>query len=174
MLLGRKHVRPQHGVFVSKLNLVGSAGEYYVCAELCRQGILAVLTPKNNPIFDVIASAPDGKKSVTIQVKTRSIGNKLGWKLGANIAKSDGAKGQFVVLVNLHEKILPDFYVYQPEDFATRVTEVYNKYISKPKKDGNPRKDVAFRWFDEVSSDTDYHARRNDWSQIHNALKTAA
>ena len=159
---------------MSQLNLVGSAGEYYVCADLCRQGILAVLTPKNNPIFDVIASAADGTKSVTIQVKTRSVENKLGWKFGADITNSKEAKGQFVVLVNLHEKLLPDFYVYQPEELATRVSALYDIYISKPKKDGAPRKDVAFRWFDEVSFNTEDHARKNDWSKIRNALNTAA
>ncbi len=30
-------------------NLVGTAGEYYVCAELCRLGYLALLTPKKIP-----------------------------------------------------------------------------------------------------------------------------
>lgn len=30
-------------------NLVGTAGEYFVCAELCRIGYVALLTPKNNP-----------------------------------------------------------------------------------------------------------------------------
>lgn len=123
---------------MSQLNLIGSAGEYYVCAELCRQGLLGVLTPKNNPLFDVVAIAPDGLKSVTIQVKTRSIRNKLGWKLGVDIADADKSKGQFVVLVNLHEKLLPDFYIYTCEDLAVRVAAVYEKYISTPKRDGHP------------------------------------
>jgi len=32
----------------SSNNLVGTAGEYFVCAELCRRGCLALLTPKSN------------------------------------------------------------------------------------------------------------------------------
>jgi len=36
-------------------NLVGVTGEYFVCAELGKRGILALLTPKNNPLFDKIA-----------------------------------------------------------------------------------------------------------------------
>ena len=83
---------------MSQLNLIGAAGEYYVCAELCKQGILAVLTPKNNPLFDIVATAVDGSESVTLQVKTRSIHNKLGWKLGIDITNPNKAKGQFVVL----------------------------------------------------------------------------
>lgn len=155
---------------MSQLNLIGAAGEYYVCAELCRQGVLAVLTPKNNPLFDVIATAPDGLSSVTIQVKTRSVKNKLGWKLGVDIANPDKSKGQFVVLVNLHEKQLPDFYVYTCEDLATRVSAIYENYISTPKRDGTPRKAVGFRWFDEISFAPDDHARKNDWSLIRKVL----
>lgn len=155
---------------MSQLNLIGAAGEYYVCAELCRQGILAVLTPKNNPLFDIIATAQDGAKSTTIQVKTRSIHNRLGWKLGLDITDQKKSKGQFVVLVNLHEKLLPDFYVYTREDLAVRVSRVYEKYIATPKKDGKPRKPVGFRWFDEVSFAPDDHARKNDWSAIRKEL----
>ena len=155
---------------MSQLNLVGAAGEYYVCAELCRLGVLAVLTPKNNPLFDVVATATDGSKSVTIQVKTRSIHNKLGWKLGVDIATADKAKGQLIILVNLHEKLLPDFFVYTPEDLAAKVHSVYEKYISTPKRDGTPRKAVGFRWFDESSFAPDDHSRMNDWSLVLAAL----
>src|SRR5882762_1985680 len=65
--------------------LIGTAGEYYVCAELCRLGYLALLTPKNNPLFDVVVTSPDGRRSVSVQVKTRSEHNKQGWKFGADI-----------------------------------------------------------------------------------------
>src|SRR3989442_5656282 len=85
----------------SSNNLVGTAGEYYVCAELCMRGYLALLTPKNNPLFDVVATDADGKRAVSIQVKTRSIQNKQGWKLGTDIAKGHASPGLFVVLVNL-------------------------------------------------------------------------
>lgn len=155
---------------MSHLNLVGAAGEYYVCAELCRQGILAVLTPKNNPLFDVVATAPDGAASVTIQVKTRSIRNDQGWKLGADIAKSGHSKGQFVVLVNLHEKLLPDFFVYTRAELAPKVAKVYADYMAQPKRDGTPRKDVGFRWFDDVSFGPDDHSKKNDWGPIRSAL----
>ena len=30
---------------VSKNSMIGNAGEYYVCAELCRRNILALITP---------------------------------------------------------------------------------------------------------------------------------
>ena len=86
---------------VSKNSMIGNAGEYYVCAELCRRNILALITPKNNPLFDIVASDPEGIRSVQIQVKTMSINNKQGWKLGANMTKKHNNPKLFVVLVNI-------------------------------------------------------------------------
>jgi hypothetical protein len=63
-------------------NLIGAAGEYYVCAELCRRGVLALVTPKNNEIFDVLASDTFGQRTISIQVKTMAIANTQGWKFG--------------------------------------------------------------------------------------------
>jgi hypothetical protein len=158
---------------MSQLNLIGASGEFYVCAELCRQGVLAVLTPKNNPHFDVVASSPDGRRSVTLQVKTRSVENKLGWKLGVDISDPQRSKGQFVVLANLHGDMLPDFYVYTPHELASKVSAVYEKYINIPKRDGTPRKQVGFRWFDEVSFTRSDRVRKNNWAAIRKALGAA-
>src|SRR5712671_4962019 len=83
--------------------LTGTAGEYYVCAELCRRGYLALLTPKNNPLFDVVATNVDGTTSVSIQVKTRSVNNTQGWKLGNQIGPAETPGVPFIVLVNLHD-----------------------------------------------------------------------
>jgi hypothetical protein len=153
-------------------NLVGTAGEYYVCAELCRYGYLALMTPKNNPLFDVVATSQDGTKSVAIQVKTRSVRNEQGWKLGADMASEDKSKGLFVVLVNLKESEPPDFYVYKRKELVKRVQTVYESYMAKPKKDGSQRKAVGFRWFDEISFTEDDKSRRNNWERIHEALTT--
>jgi hypothetical protein len=152
-------------------NLVGTAGEYFVCAELCRRGHLALLTPKNNPIFDVVAASNDGSRSVSIQVKTRSIRNKQGWKLSPGMASEAHPEGLFVVLVNLHETALPDFYIYKYAELAVRVQAVYSAYMAKPKKDGTERKEVGFRWFDEISFTEDDKARKNNWLTIEAALR---
>jgi hypothetical protein len=152
-------------------NLIGTAGEYYVCAELCRIGYLALLTPKNNPLFDVVATNVEGTTSVSIQVKTRSVGNTQGWKLGNRISPPDTPGVPFIILVNLHEDELPDFYIYRYSDFASRVSEVFQDYIVKPKRTGEPRKDPGFRWFNEVNfSDAD-RARMNNWQPIIHALE---
>ena len=155
------------------LNLRGAAGEYFVCAELCRLGYLALLTPKNNPLFDVVATTPEGDISVSIQVKTRSIHNKQGWKLGAHFTSGPSPKNLFVVLVNLKEAGIPDFLVYDHATLAERVNSVYSAYIGKPKRDGQPRKEVGFRWFDEVSFTDSDRASINNWQPILAALGAA-
>jgi hypothetical protein len=152
-------------------NLVGTAGEYYVCAELCRRGYLALLTPKNNPLFDVVATNANGSTSVSIQVKTRSVNNTQGWKLGNQVGVAETPGVPFIVLVNLHDDRLPDFYVYRYFEFASRVSEVFESYIAKPKRTGEPRKDPGFRWFDEVNlSDAD-RTHMNNWEPIIHALE---
>ena len=155
----------------SRSNLVGTAGEYYVCAELCRLGYLALLTPKNNPLFDVVATNIDGTISVSIQVKTRSVRNTQGWKLGAQANPTETPGVPFIVLVNLHEGRLPDFYVYPYSEFVSRVSEILNEYIVKPKRTGEPRKDPGFRWFNEVDLTDADRARINNWHPIISTLE---
>ncbi|EMS79348.1 MULTISPECIES: hypothetical protein [Desulfotignum] len=154
----------------SSNNLVGTAGEYFVCAELCRRGYLALLTPKNNPLFDVIASTQDGSKTVSIQVKTRSIQNKQGWKLGKNITTKRNNPGFFVVLVNLEEDGLPEFYIYEYDSLADVVDRNYKTYMAQSKRDGTKRKDVGFRWHDATLFTEDDHSRKNNWKPIEDGL----
>ncbi|WP_206199079.1 hypothetical protein [Thiomicrorhabdus indica] len=110
-------------------NLVGTAGEYFVCAELCRIGYLALLTPKNNPLFDVVASKQNGSKSIVIQVKTRSIRNTQGWKLGKDITIKQNNPDLFVALVNLEEQGMPEIFIYEYDTLAERVQNNYTSYI---------------------------------------------
>ena len=113
----------------------------------------------------------DGTTSVSIQVKTRSVNNTQGWKLSNQISPTDTPGVPFIVLVNLHDDGLPDFYVYRFLEFAARVSEVFQNYIAKPKRTGEARKDPGFRWFDEVNfSDAD-RARMNNWQPIIHALE---
>lgn len=151
-------------------SLVGNTGEYYVCAELCKRGYLALITPKNNPLFDIVAATPDGTKTVYVQVKTRSVGNKQGWKFGKDMAKAEDNSCIFVVLVNLLEDGLPDFYVYEYDVLAATVARNYEHYLSTPKRDGEKRKDVSFRWHDENLFSEDDHLRLNNWAPIERSL----
>ncbi len=122
-----------------------------------------MITPKNNPLFDIVASDPEGKRSVQIQVKTMFINNKQGWKLGVNMTKKHSNPKLFVVLVNMHEQKPNDYYIYKYDDFAQRVSEVYEEYISAKKKDGTSKKELKFRFFDFKYYKKKDQNRRNKW-----------
>lgn len=149
----------------------GMAGEYSVCAELCKLNILALLTPKNNPLFDVVASDPDGGKSISIQVKTMGIDNVQGWKLGLDICLKKNNPNLYIVLVNLNDNKPNDYYIYRYDDLADRVNEVYAQYVNTPKRDGSKRKEVKFRWFDLKNFTQEETKQRNNWGKIIKALK---
>ncbi|WP_448571023.1 hypothetical protein [Trichothermofontia sp.] len=144
-------------------NMVGAAGEYYVCAELCRRNILALITPKNNPLFDIIATDPLGIKTVSIQVKTMSLQNKQGWRLNTDICTKRQNPNLFVVLVNLKTDQSNDYYIYEYDVLSERVSEVYSEYIKQPKRDGGKRQDVSFRWFDLKNFNDEDYKRMNRW-----------
>ena len=151
---------------VLKNSMIGNAGEYYVCAELCKQNILALITPKNNPLFDIVASAPEGNRNVHIQVKTMSTTNKQGWKLGVDITMKKNNPKLFIVLVNMHNDKPNDYYIYKYDDLVDRVNEVYDEYISKKKKDGTSKKELKFRFFDFRYFKKKDHNRLNKWSVL--------
>ena len=144
-------------------NLVGTAGEYYVCAELCRQNILALITPKNNPLFDIVAADPLGKRTVSIQVKTMSLENKQGWRLNKDICIKRDNPNLFVVLVDLKSDGTNDYYIYEHDALSERVSDLYAAYMQVSKRDGSLRKDVDFRWFDKKYFTEDDHRRKNKW-----------
>jgi hypothetical protein len=146
----------------SSNNLVGVTGEYYVCAELGKRGILALLTPKNNPLFDIVAVTPNAKRTITIQVKTMSEGNMQGWKLGTDICVRKNNDLLYTILVRLSCKE-PEFYIYEYDVLSEIVECLYSKYLLQPKRDGGQRKDIAFRWFNLNEFTQEDYARKNNW-----------
>ena len=79
----------------------------------------------------------------------------------------------FVVLVSLHGGCLPDFYIYRHTEFTERVREIFEAYMSRPKKGGGADQDPGFRWFNEASFTDADRAHMNDWQPILHALGDA-
>src|SRR5256885_16915837 len=79
--------------------LSGISGEYFVAAELSRQGLIAAVTLRNTRGADILVSRPGGKKSATIQVKTMQKG-RTEWLLDKSdeIPKGDNHYYVFVAL----------------------------------------------------------------------------
>lgn len=146
----------------SKNNITGVTGEYFVAAELGKRNILALTTPKNNPLFDLVAVKLDGSKSIFIQVKTMSIGNKQGWKLGTDICVKKNNPNLFTILVNLKEEDV-EYFIYEYDVLSEIVENNYKNYINTLKKDGEKRKEVAFRWHDFKYFTSQDYERKNNW-----------
>ena len=146
-------------------NLVGVTGEYFVCAELGNRDILALLTPKNNPLFDIVAVSQDASRTITIQVKTMSEHNKAGWKLGKSICTKRNNPNLFTVLVNLSKKDI-EYYIYEYDVLSERVANAYKDYLNTPKRNGDKRKDIDFRWWDFKMFEEDDYSRKNNWNLL--------
>ena len=55
---------------IGKTQFIGAAGQYYVAYNLSVREINAAMTLGNAPSVDILASSADGKRTVSIQVKT--------------------------------------------------------------------------------------------------------
>ena len=127
-------------------NITGVAGEYFVAAELSRRGWIAVLTLKNTPNIDLIATTPDGKRAVNIQVKTRSIANRQGWVFSRNIETPVPGNNFYVALVDLQGMdSKPDYYIIPKNLFAKWIAKGHREWLAAPGREGHVRVDNPIR-----------------------------
>ncbi|MCR4293313.1 MAG: hypothetical protein NUV76_10605 [Candidatus Kuenenia sp.] len=126
--------------------LVGVAGEYLVAGELSLRGYIASITLRNSRGIDIIASNPDGTKSVSIQVKTNSKGEDK-WVLNqkSEIFYSENHYYILVALKAIGER--PKYYIVPSKIIAEYITTTHNEWLMGKKSDGSPRKDSAIRNF---------------------------
>lgn len=122
--------------------LTGSAGEYFVAAELSRRGVVAALTMSGTDAFDILAVNKAGC-SYSIQVKTTQYEKKLRWLLSS---KDENPKANFYVFVNLNgtEK-QPDYYIMRATEVAAAIKEEHETWLAKPKRDGTAHKPINMR-----------------------------
>jgi hypothetical protein len=126
--------------------LSGSAGQFYVAAELSQRGFLATLTNKNAETIDILAARPDAGKAIKIQVKT-SQGSKKKWLLRKKDETLRG-DGFFYVFVSMNAVgIRPDFYVVPADIIAVKTAQGHKDWLLGSKRNGQPRKDTDFRGF---------------------------
>lgn len=122
--------------------LTGSAGEYFVAAELSRRGVVAALTMSGTDAFDILAVNKAGC-SCSIQVKTTQYEKKLRWLLRS---KDENPKANFYVFVNLNgtEK-QPDYYIMRATEVAAAIKEEHETWLATPKRDGTAHKPINMR-----------------------------
>lgn len=129
-------------------NITGVSGEYFVAAELSQRGVVATITLKNTPYIDILATNLKKGKSANIQVKTMSINNNTGWRLGPKDAEPSGVFNHFYVLVDLHGPgMLPEYIILPKVVLANYLITDHKNWIEGKKRDGSERKETNIRTF---------------------------
>ena len=145
-------------------NITGVAGEYFVAAELSRRGWIATLTLKNTPNIDVIATTPDGLRTVNIQVKTRSIKNRAGWILTKKIEMLVPSENFYIAFVDLkgHDE-KPDYYLIPRNLFSKWIAEQHSQWLATPGRSGRVHVDNPIRAFGEPQF-KEFEKYHNNWN----------
>jgi len=147
----------------SMYGITGVAGEYFVAAELSRRGWIATVTLKNTPNIDVLATTPDGSRTINIQVKTRSPGNRQGWILNKGIEALVTGKNFYIAFVDLRGvDEIPDYYLIPKNLFAKWISERHKTWLSKPGRGGRAHVDNPIRAFDKPQFGT-FEKYHNNW-----------
>jgi hypothetical protein len=167
-----RELRPEHSlppgaesaIPLKSRSLVGVAGTYFVSAELAQKGYIATLTTRNTEAIDILASNPDGSKTVSIQVKASAPEQRehfsRSWIMGEKheTAYSPNFYYVFVDLKPTNEK--PDFYVVPSETVANYVKTSHSNWLKRPSKTGKPHRDNPMRLFEIEDKDTAKYLNR--------------
>jgi hypothetical protein len=125
---------------------VGVSGEYFVAAELSRQGYIASVTMRNTEGIDVLASSPDASRLVGIQVKTNR-GKDKKWILNKK-AELHHSATFFYVFVNLNNgEEQPSYHIVPSKIVAEFVQSDHQEWLNQPGKKGQPHNDTPMRHF---------------------------
>lgn len=116
-------------------SLIGVTGEYYVAAELCRRGCLALLTPRNYPKTDIIVHNLETNYQITIQVKTTFI-EPSAKKWSYLLPKEVLTHAKFFVFVAVSKTDEPKYRVYilSREMVAEISTQLHDNYLKNHPK----------------------------------------
>jgi len=136
--------------------LGGTAGEYFVAAELSRRGYVASITLRNARGIDILASDADAKRSVGIQVKTsQRVLNKK--------AEQDIAENLFYVFVSLNRDKGAEYHVVPRQIVSKSVRESHATWLKTPGRRGKRHVDNPMRKFADRSGKTRIGGTFLDW-----------
>jgi len=126
------------------MQLTKMIGEYLVCAELCRRGLLATTFTGNVPEFDILA-IDKHLQSIPIQVKTNAKGD---WMLRVNLfvnihydkekkiqtvlGKKDFKNSRLIyIMVKLVDQGKDEFYILRLQDLQGIIFKNHSEYLQR-------------------------------------------
>ena len=110
--------------------LVGRAGKLFVAAELHRRGVFASVALTRAPRRNIVATSPDGSRTVTIQVKTKRPHSRV-WHWNVQRAEQERSTpaGHFMVLVDLVPS-QPVYYVWPLRSLANQCYRNHHAWLA--------------------------------------------
>lgn len=119
--MARKPSKPQ----------VGRAGELFVAAELNRRGVSATLYLTNTPRVDVTATSPDGRRTINIQVKTKTTrSGSWHWRIEKANAELQAPETDYMILVDLADEH-PTYYIRRLSDVAEQSLARHHAWLKE-------------------------------------------
>ena len=149
-----------------KSEIIGAAGEYFVMAELLRQGWIAGLTPRGARDFDIIATR-DGK-TIHIRVKTKTANSKLfRWNLRKDdkVFRVPIGKDDFCVLVDIGG-VAPNYYVIPTPKVETELQKIRSEWLAGKATRNASNRVIAF----ELVRDSDWLSKFTGWAALPKAI----
>jgi hypothetical protein len=123
-----------------------SASQFFVAGELCRRGLVAVVTMGNTPNTDILCSNTEGTKFVHIQVKTYVPGNST-VTVGQKAEKDFGANFVWVLAgiptINSGKEF--EYFVIPSKQIAMNVAKAHRLWLAESGREGHVRKDSSVR-----------------------------
>lgn len=157
-------------------NARGSASQFFVAGELCRRGLVAVVTMGNTPNTDILCSNAEGTKFVHIQVKTYVPGNKT-VSVGRKAEKYYGEHFIWILAgIPLAGSDKPfEYFIIPSAEVSKNVREAHVQWLAAPGKNGRVRNDSDVRTIHlpphHSFSGWSIDQYRNNWSVIETLLK---
>jgi hypothetical protein len=123
----------------------GSASQFFVAGELCRRGLVAVITMGNCPNTDILVSNKSGTRFAHVQVKTFVPGIKT-CSVGFKSEKSYGPNF-FWVLAGIPEESCAqnEYFIIPAEDMAREICKAHQLWLNAPGKKGQAHNNTKVR-----------------------------
>lgn len=131
---------------VKDKNARGTSSQFFVAGELCRRGLVAVVTMGNTPNTDILCSNREGTKFVHIQVKTYVPGNKT-VSVGKKAEKYYGENFIWVLAgIPLPDSDKPfEYYIVPSSEVSRHVYEGHKQWLGVKGKKGQDHNDSSVR-----------------------------
>lgn len=157
-------------------NSRGAASQFFVAGELCRRGLVAVVTMGNTPNTDILCSNTAGTKFVHIQVKTFVPGNRT-VSVGLKAEKYYGENFVWVLggIPTAGSDKPFEYYIIPSSEVSKNVKAGHEKWLATPGKNGQAHNDSNVRAIHLPPHESvigwKIDAYRDNWKIIEDLLK---